>query len=45
MIIGVTMVWMDPEQWHIIDNAPMLLQLVRIQEVMLHFLDTGGGLG
>jgi hypothetical protein len=30
------MVWMNLEQWN---DAPMLSQLVRIQEVMLHFLD------
>ena len=40
MIIWMTIVGMNLEQWHIIYNAPLLLQLVRVQEeVMLHFLD------
>ena len=39
MVIGMTMIGMDSNEWHIIYDAPMLSQLIRIQEVMLHFLD------
>ena len=38
MVIGMTMVGMDSNEWHIIYDAPMPAQLIRIQEVMLHFL-------
>ena len=39
MVIGMTMVGMDSNEWYIIYDAPMLSQLIRIQEVMFHFLD------
>jgi len=39
VIVGMTMLWMNAEQRHIIDDAPMLSKLVRIQEVMFHLLD------
>ena len=39
MIIRVTLIRRDSEQWHIVDNAPMLSQLIWIQKVVLHFLD------
>ena len=39
MVIGMAMIGMDSNEWHIIDDAPMLSQLIRVQEVVLHFLD------
>jgi len=39
VIVGMTMLWVNAEQWHIIDDAPMLTKLVRVQEVVFHLLD------
>ena len=38
MIIRVTLIRRNSEQWHIIHHAPMLPQLVWIQKVVLHLL-------
>jgi hypothetical protein len=39
MVIGMTMIGMNSDEWHIIHDAPMLSQLIWIQQMMLHFLD------
>lgn len=39
MVIGMTIAGMNSNEWHIIDDAPMLSQLIWVQEVVFHFLD------